>query len=710
MAENLFKPGTAEHNKYDRGDNSGDSPLQDYWNGLSGKNTRAASLAIYDPTRPDEERGLGLQSRDQQLAFGNLLQAQMAGRGPSLAQTQLSQSRDDMIRSQLALAASGRGSNVALANRTAAQGGARIGMQAARDSAMIRAQEQLAAQQQYAALLQAQRQQDILARQLSTQEQLGQLQAKTAFEKGQMDVGEGEATRRQAAYGGVTNTVGSIFKMGSDPAMKMDAHPIGGDWALSPPDAKTNIQPVGQINRMDPYGPNMDIYRTDPYAGYGYSRQDISALTARPAQPAQQLNPYNLSLAPGQQPGQPANTGQSPQAQPQEDNFFQLGTVGGAPQQGGNPFSDPHTKTNAYALSPPQAKQNVSAGENLGRVAAQVQPYSFAYKPEFAAQEGVDTGQRVGAMATDAPGALDKNPVYGPSVVRGPDGLARVNVGQATMANIAVTSDLAREQEAMKSKFAELESLLAKEKAKNEAPRALRVHQSARGVDFGPTRDKAARQMGVHSIQMNDILTGAGEGAVRGGARGVEPIAFTDRDYGHALRMRTGVGRAGLRQDDQNFDEGNSAFTAPRELTPEEEMKASRGISFKAEHQIEPKFARISRGGEALYMPSQADEYLGNDHLEESAYGRRWRNAAPGDRTVAVNEMHENLMGDSAARINQAQSAGDRVNAYQALANALKSKHGGIVTPRMLEDEARKRGVKVKPGEVTRALSNEQSM
>lgn len=93
----------------------------------------------------------------------------------------------------------------------------------------------------------------------------------------------------------------------------------------------------------------------------------------------------------------------------------------------------------------PQAANAAAAGP--ADWAANLGSYSYRYDPRFAAQNGEDPNVRhAGPMANRTPDSMEANPLYAPSVKYGPDGMARVDTGRATMANIAATSDLARRQ------------------------------------------------------------------------------------------------------------------------------------------------------------------------------------------------------------------------------------------------------------------------
>jgi len=458
---------------------------------------------------PDQLRQLEI--RDQQSAYAALLRQQAQGKGPSLFAPALAAAQ----RAGTAVAASGRGANMALAGRTGAQTAARLGMGAAE----LRAKEQLAAQQQYAALLQAQRQADLQSRQMGVQMGTAQLGSST-------QTAQGNAERGQQG-------VGSIVKMftGSDPAVKTDAAPVGsyqqpygqqpyqaqsqpglfqggtfrgamsnlGDGLVgSGVTMKQNIEPIGGVN------PRFADPMAGGTVGLGASQPRDVGPQQRPATAAEadaqrRLNAWfaeqqaalaaqkhsqfvdptqiDLELAQGRSG---ASAGQYPglQPPPQQQAQRQGGVMGfiGGMFGGGKPGSDPDMKSGGQPVG------------QLSATAAQVQPYEFRYKPEFAAQEGVTTDKRVGAMASSAPGSLADNPIYAPTVQKDPNGLDRVNGGQAVMANIAVTADVARKQQQDSARLDALESM-ALRGASGTGARGKRV--VAADVMGGPAQQAA---------------------------------------------------------------------------------------------------------------------------------------------------------------------------------------------------------------------------
>lgn len=428
-----------------------------------------------------------LEIRQQQGEFAALLKAQAEGRGPSLFAPALAAAQ----RAGTAVAASGRGANTALAGRTAAQTTARLGMGATE----LKMKEQMLAQQQYGALLAAQRAADLQARGLGNQIALGALQSDTA-------IALNNASGAQNALGSVLKAVPVL----SDPSKKTDVAPVGsytqpyGQPAYGQPagvpsgyqmqpglvlnappvpsgvDMKTNIEPIGGVN------PRFSALTAAGTTGFGAAyvdagprprplteaEQRLAAWQAEQqaamaaSNPNQVTDPTQIDLQLAQARTGPI-VGQSQQQQPQQPGP----TWGNVLQNFGagltsRPPSDPIAKTDEQPVG------------QLSALAAQVQPYKFRYIPQVAAQEGLTTEPRVGAMASKAPGSLASNPVYAPTVQTGPDGMDRVDGGQATMANIAVTADIARKQQLDSRRLDALEAM-ALQGASGKGARGKRV-------------------------------------------------------------------------------------------------------------------------------------------------------------------------------------------------------------------------------------------
>lgn len=112
----------------------------------AGQQSTFRNYGFYDALAEAQRTGRGIAGQQQSLA--DILRARAEGRGgPSLAELQLQQTLEQNRAAQAgALAAAGRGMNPALAQRLLLQQGATMGQQAAGQGAILRAQEQLAAQ------------------------------------------------------------------------------------------------------------------------------------------------------------------------------------------------------------------------------------------------------------------------------------------------------------------------------------------------------------------------------------------------------------------------------------------------------------------------------------------------------------------------------------------------------------------------------------
>ena len=101
------------------------------------------------------------QARQQQLALGAQLAAQAAGTAPSVAEMQAKKAGERALAAQMAMQAGSSGSTAPLAQRTAARNQASIGADIANQSAVLRLQEQQAAQKALGDLAGQVRTQDI---------------------------------------------------------------------------------------------------------------------------------------------------------------------------------------------------------------------------------------------------------------------------------------------------------------------------------------------------------------------------------------------------------------------------------------------------------------------------------------------------------------------------------------------------------------------
>lgn len=110
------------------------------------------------------------QGRDVQQQLIQQLQAQARGEGPSIAQAQLRKASEENVANSAAMMASGRGPGAAGAAYQTANKAGDIGQKMAGDSAMLRLQEQMQAQNMLAGVTGQMRGQDLSSQQLNLQQ------------------------------------------------------------------------------------------------------------------------------------------------------------------------------------------------------------------------------------------------------------------------------------------------------------------------------------------------------------------------------------------------------------------------------------------------------------------------------------------------------------------------------------------------------------
>jgi hypothetical protein len=141
-----------------------------------------------------EEQLRQLQVREQQQGLAQALAAAAAGRGPSVAQTQLQGGLDEASRQAMAIAAGQRG-NPLLAQRQAIAATQGAGLQGAVQLAALRAQEMQQARGELASVLGGTREADIAGRGQYGQQALSLEELQQQRELTQLEI---EANRRQA--------------------------------------------------------------------------------------------------------------------------------------------------------------------------------------------------------------------------------------------------------------------------------------------------------------------------------------------------------------------------------------------------------------------------------------------------------------------------------------------------------------------------------
>lgn len=331
----------------------------DIWNSLSGKSGYNIANQQYDPTRPDQERALALQQRGQQQQLAQAIQARALGQGgPSVAELQGQRALAQGQQQAMQMANSARGVDRAAAFRQAQNAQAGMATEAGSQAAMLRAQEQIQAQQLGGNVNQGIRAQDIESRGISSQEQLGQLNANVQMEQARAKQASEEAEREQKLTGGLAVAAGGLLSMSDERSKEKvkDLGPVAG----GPKGYEQNFaQPPEQPSQSDYARAHwLDGMRNSFAMSDERSKEKIRSLSAA------------LDEARGR--------------------------------------SQLPAERTVYP-EPEQSRRDL----------APVQPKEFQYRPEFAQALGDQQGQRhVGVMAQD----LEKSPAYAGTVADTPVG------------------------------------------------------------------------------------------------------------------------------------------------------------------------------------------------------------------------------------------------------------------------------------------------
>lgn len=154
--------------------------------------------SVADPRAALIEMGAQNQFRDQQMGLAQSLAQQAAGQGPSLATQMHRQGQEAATSSAFAQMASQRGGPNAMGARSAMQNASQIAAQSSRDAANARIQEQLAAREQLAGVVNAGRAADI---NVATSQAQMQQEAQMAAYKGQLEtaIAQGQIDQQTAS-------------------------------------------------------------------------------------------------------------------------------------------------------------------------------------------------------------------------------------------------------------------------------------------------------------------------------------------------------------------------------------------------------------------------------------------------------------------------------------------------------------------------------
>lgn len=329
--------------------------------------------------------------------------------------------------------------------------------------------------------------------------------------------------------------------------------------------------------------------------------------------------------------------------------------------------------------------------------AAQLGTYGYRYTSEAAASEGEDPNQfHVGPMANRTPDSMERNPVYAPSVKHGPDGFARVDTGRATMENIAVTSDLARRVKALES----------------GSPAV------AQGPSGGASRYGEA-------LQMQPQERAALEDQVLAEAGGVQNAAFKG-DFDSAARqpVRKAAQPDRVEAPAQTYNvpwEKVSGFEGSQlppgaKVTkiddPDEPTRYSYRVEIPQsptyEGRLAPALGEATRQLQRSEKGMKPSEHFEQERTASAGAGEFYESDRPGGQTeLASTDDQLRIREDELKDQIKAQKKPSR-GTIRSFANILnKGRAARAISPELVADELRERGVKVKKQEVVDALRDE---
>lgn len=185
-----------------------------------------------DQRQANIDLGYSNQVRGRQGNLANALQRRVAGQAPSVAALQGQAGIAQAFQNASRIAANARGVNRGLALRSGAEAASTGMAQANRDATMLRAQEQVAAEQTLGQQLAQQRAQDLQQRAGSLQAAQANQQAQLGAQQLQTELANANATRAQKGTGAALSFVGPLIgAMASDIRVKSDVAPATGSFA-----------------------------------------------------------------------------------------------------------------------------------------------------------------------------------------------------------------------------------------------------------------------------------------------------------------------------------------------------------------------------------------------------------------------------------------------------------------------------------------------
>jgi hypothetical protein len=360
--------------------------IESIWSGIIGRSEYDPQGYKLDQTQANVERNMGVESRMGQELLGGQLQAQIRGLGPTVAGQQQRFGMAEAMRNAGTQAANARGVNRGMALRESLYAGQDAQAQANRDASLMRASEQLGAMGQYGQLASQQRAGDIQSREVSLGAEKANQQAEMQRQGYQNETANQNAARKQKGFGSIASAAGGIMGALSDVGAKEDVSPIEPSFARA-----------------------LKATLTDPWQRPQQPQPGQNAMTigeSQQAGDAARSAAYQRMMAESSAAGADDSSGGSGGFGGGGGGGF-ASIAGGALQNAGSGLmSDRKSKERIRELEGmlygrpvreidqqnpyrkdylSEAERSVENGFDSKANLAPIHPYSFRYKPEFAA-------------------------------------------------------------------------------------------------------------------------------------------------------------------------------------------------------------------------------------------------------------------------------------------------------------------------------------
>jgi hypothetical protein len=353
---------------------------------IGGQNYYNPTAAVLNQNQANQDLEADYNARNRQNILLGRLDQQMNGQGPTVAGLQAQQGIAQALSNAGTQAANARGVSRGLALRSAIYGGQQAQQAANRDASLLRAQEQLSAQQQAGGVLQAMRGGDIQTRQASIDAAKADQTAQMQREELKTRLTEGNAGRAQKGTGAVLSAVGGAIKGLSDIRAKENISPAPTSFAerLS---QQLRVDDA-ELQRRQEAEPNARISAALASSNAGYGAQQAGVARGDAAG----LSPDGTSPVTGGGVG---------------------GAIGGGMEEMGQGLmSDRASKEKIRALEAqlygekPRALDTENPYVDSKANLKNVRPYEYSYRPGYARLIAQDTARRVAPDAQPAAAAV----------------------------------------------------------------------------------------------------------------------------------------------------------------------------------------------------------------------------------------------------------------------------------------------------------------